>query len=409
MAQAPTPIASSREQILHALYEAAEIEHNLMCTYLYAAFSLKTADDLADARQKEAVTRWRRAIIDVAIDEMGHLAAVWNITSALGGAPRFGRSNFPLDPGYLPAGIVVKLAPFNEKVLQHFIHLERPHGSDEQDGEGFAPERQFVRAAPHPRLTPMGIDYETVGEFYEQLSHSLQRLSDRVGESAAFCGDPALQLSAAEIDIECANPVRCLKTALEAFECIITQGEGSPQDSEHSHFQKFCTIRAEYQALTAADPAFTPAFPAAHNPVLRRPPRAEGHVWIENEDAAGLVDLANAGYGLMLRLLAFSYSLQSPAPEKKRTVDLAIGLMRAVAILASKATRLPAGPSNPDCNAGMSFIALRDSAGLPSGPGARRLFTERLGELANAAQGRDEAAATILTALAADAADAFGA
>ena len=36
----------------------------------------------------------------VAIEEMGHLAAVWNITSALGGSPRFGRTNFPLDPGY---------------------------------------------------------------------------------------------------------------------------------------------------------------------------------------------------------------------------------------------------------------------------------------------------------------------
>ena len=58
--------------------------------------------------------RWRRAILDVAIEEMGHLVAVWNITSAVGGSPRFGRVNFPIDPGYLPAGIVVKLAPFND-------------------------------------------------------------------------------------------------------------------------------------------------------------------------------------------------------------------------------------------------------------------------------------------------------
>ena len=32
----------SREQLLHTLYEAAELEHNLMCTYLYAAWSLKS-------------------------------------------------------------------------------------------------------------------------------------------------------------------------------------------------------------------------------------------------------------------------------------------------------------------------------------------------------------------------------
>jgi hypothetical protein len=64
---------------------------------------------------------------------------VWNITSALGGSPRFGRMNFPLDPGGLPASVVVRLAPFSEAVLQHFIFLERPAKSNEPDGEGFPP------------------------------------------------------------------------------------------------------------------------------------------------------------------------------------------------------------------------------------------------------------------------------
>src|SRR4051812_16666447 len=92
-----TPI--TRERALHALYEAAELEHNLMCTYLYAAFSLKDgeAEGLA-AHEAEAVSRWRKVLIRVAVEEMQHLAAVWNITSALGGAPRIGRTNFPLDP-----------------------------------------------------------------------------------------------------------------------------------------------------------------------------------------------------------------------------------------------------------------------------------------------------------------------
>src|ERR1700754_191541 len=95
----PSPEAS-REQLIHSLYEAAEIEHNLMCTYLYAAFSLKDANEGLSAEEAEAVARWRRAIIDVAIDEMGHLAAVWNITAGIGGPPRFGRMNFPLDAGF---------------------------------------------------------------------------------------------------------------------------------------------------------------------------------------------------------------------------------------------------------------------------------------------------------------------
>ena len=92
-----------------------------MCTYLYAAFSLKSGEEEGLSKDEAAATaRWRRTILDVAIDEMGHLAAVWNITSALGGVPRFGRGNFPLDPGYLPAGVVVKLAPFNPAVLAAF-------------------------------------------------------------------------------------------------------------------------------------------------------------------------------------------------------------------------------------------------------------------------------------------------
>src|SRR5271169_6326403 len=105
------PTGVTREKLLHALYEAAELEHNLMCTYLYAAASLRdgTGEGLATS-EAEAVARWRRTILDVAIDEMGHLVAVWNITAALGGTPRFGRANFPLDPGMLPAGIVVRLA-----------------------------------------------------------------------------------------------------------------------------------------------------------------------------------------------------------------------------------------------------------------------------------------------------------
>jgi hypothetical protein len=383
MTDAATSISPySREVILHALYEAAELEHNLMCTYLYAAFSLKAGVEEGLSTEEAAATaRWRRAILDVAIDEMGHLAAVWNITAALGGAPRCGRTNFPIDPGYLPAGVVVKLAPFNEHVLQHFIHLERPHKSLEPDGEGFAPERNFVRGSARPRLTPMGMDYETVGDFYAMLGENLRAFTNRLGEKAAFCGDPALQLSPTEIDLGQVRPVKCLQTALEAFNAIVTQGEGAPEDSEHSHFQAFIRIRGEYAALKSANPDFAPAFPAAHNPVLRRPPKPEGHVWIENEEAAETVDVANAAYTLMLRAIAFAFTLRSPSPDKALVVDLAIGLMKAVAILGERAARLPAGPSHPNCTAGISFVALRDAAALSDGSGARHFLVERFTEI----------------------------
>jgi CDGSH-type Zn-finger protein/uncharacterized Fe-S cluster protein YjdI len=376
----------SREALLHALYEAAELEHNLMCTYLYAAFSLKcgVAEGLT-AAEAEAVTRWREEILAVAIDEMSHLTAVWNLTAALGGVPRFGRTNFPLDPGYLPASVVVRLAPFSESVLQHFIYLERPHGSTEPDGEGFEPERRFIRGMSAGRLTPMGIDYATVGEFYAALSTELRGFVDRVGEAAAFSGDPALQLSATEVNLSGARRVTCLKTALASLDAIVRQGEGAALHSEGSHFSRFCAIRAEFQDLKRANPAFVPNHPAATNPVLRPPPRPEGRVWIEDEASIAVVDLANAAYGLTLRLLAYAYTLPATYPDKGLVVDLSLGLMRAVSYLGEQAARSPAGPSNPGCNAGVSFTALRDAAPLPPGPAAQRFFIERLAELAGAA------------------------
>lgn len=403
----PIDTAPSREQTLHTLYEAAELEHCLMCTYLYAAFSLKSSvEEGLSAQQLEAVTRWRRTITQIAIEEMSHLTSVWNITAALGGAPRVGRFNFPLDPGFLPARVVVKLAPFNMATLQHFIYLERPADSTELDGAGFEPERLFIRGADSPRFTPMALNYDTVGTFYEELGENIRQLVQAHGEAGALCGDPALQLSDADVALPGTKRVICSKTALAAFDKIITQGEGALHNAVGSHYQKFVEIREEYLALLAADPAFVPAFPAATNPVLRRPARPEGRVWLEDPRAIATVDLANSVYGLMQRLLAYTYAVPTQDPDKALSLDLAIGLMHALVPLAERAARLPAGPSNPECHAGVSFITLRDSATLPPGPSARRFFRERFEQLAQGAirmqepgDARTTAAAAIMSKL----------
>jgi CDGSH-type Zn-finger protein/uncharacterized Fe-S cluster protein YjdI len=416
----PDVRANSREQLVHTLYEAAELEHNLMCTYLYAAYSLRDPDEPGlGAAEAGALRRWRSAILNVAIEEMGHLVSVWNITTALGAAPRIGRTNFPLDPGYLPANVVVRLAPFDAATLQHFIYLERPVGSTEPDGDGFACEREFVRGGQGARLTPMATDYATVGEFYQTLKDSLCAFVGKVGESVAFDGNAALQIAGAEFGLPQARPVVCLKTALAAFDAIVAQGEGSPADSASSHYQSFVAIRSELEALAREHPEFRPAHPAATNPVLRRPPRPEGRVWIEDPQAAATVDLANACYGLMLRLLAYAYSLPRTDAAKSAAIGLGIGLMRTIAPLAEHAARLPAGPSNPACHAGISFTTLRDTAALPAGDSAANFFRERLNEFAEAAARlaagatgsppRLADAAAKLHALAARAGTAFGA
>jgi CDGSH-type Zn-finger protein/uncharacterized Fe-S cluster protein YjdI len=378
-------LTPSREQLLQSLYEAAELEHDLMCTYLYAAFTIKTdpADGITVAQAARA-SEWRRAIIHVAIEEMAHLTAVWNITSALGASPRFGRGNFPIDVGPLPGWVVARLAPFEEDVLQHFVYLERAGSSREGDGDGFphAPPRR--RVTPFASLTPMSTECETVAEFYATLDRGLRAFVERHGEEETFCNDPALQLTTEDVGLPGLTAVQCSKTVFSTLRSIVEQGEGAPVDHPSSHFHVFLRVRDELAAARLEDPTYAPAFPAARDPVLR-PPIREGRVWIADPEAAATVDLANAIYNLMLRMLAYSYQVPRGVSERRVAIECALGLMHAMTPIAERAVRLPIGPAHAGLNAGMTFTAPRDAAPLPRGAGAWRLFNERFDELVDVA------------------------
>src|SRR5207302_6160037 len=89
-------VIEHREALIYMLCEAAELEHGIMCQYLFAAFSLKQREDeRLSAAELDTVTRWRRAIAHVATEEMLHLALVHNLLSAIGSAPHLGRPNLP--------------------------------------------------------------------------------------------------------------------------------------------------------------------------------------------------------------------------------------------------------------------------------------------------------------------------
>jgi hypothetical protein len=89
-------IIEGREELLYLLGEAAELEHSVCCTYLYAAFSLRAEPGAGlTAEQLPVVAGWKRTINQIALQEMIHLALVNNLLAALGGAPRLGRHNLP--------------------------------------------------------------------------------------------------------------------------------------------------------------------------------------------------------------------------------------------------------------------------------------------------------------------------
>ena len=149
---------TTREELLHLLTEAAEFEHNLLCCYLYAAFSLKR-DDTLSGPEREAVDRWHKSITAVAIEEMTHLALVATLTVADGARPHFNRPNLPVPAGYHPGGIVIELAPFDMGTLEHFIFLERPQDCPVEDGAGFEQDGDYDRGRrPGAALMPAATD-----------------------------------------------------------------------------------------------------------------------------------------------------------------------------------------------------------------------------------------------------------
>lgn len=109
---------------------------------------------------------------------------------------------------------------------------------------------------------------------------------------------------------------------------------------------------------------------------------------ISSLQASRVLDVANAAYGLMLRLLASGFSLsggtdQSRLVDDKRAeVENAITVMGIVKSLAVFLTTLPANLGSN--KAGMNFHLPRSTLALPQRSSGKVLLAERAGELAQA-------------------------
>jgi ferritin-like protein len=112
----PALRVDTREELVYLLGQACEIEHGLMCEYLYAQFSLKRGpDEGLTGGQLARVQAWEKALITVIKQEMLHLALATNILTAIGAAPHFERPNFPILSRWYPPGVQIALVPFGER------------------------------------------------------------------------------------------------------------------------------------------------------------------------------------------------------------------------------------------------------------------------------------------------------
>jgi hypothetical protein len=382
-------VVTTREELIFLLCEASELEHLLMCEYLFAAFSMKDAvDEGLSPEQLEAVRRWERVITGVAVQEMLHLAQASNLLTAIGGMPHFRRPNLPQRAKYYPPEVQLVLMPFCEDALQHFIFLERPEDFSDQDAPGFEPIGAPFAEVLGDELVPVAQNFVTVGLLYRAIEQGILVLATRYGEEQLFVGPPSAQATGSFFRWPELVAVTDLLSAGKAIEFIVEQGEGARGNWQESHYGRFLQVLKEYRALKQADPSFEPARPVI--PARVRLPRdvVEGPL-ISDARTAAVSDLFNGCYEVLLEvLLRFFVHEGAGAGETEAELatlsDVAVDTMfTVIAPLGRLLTRLSVGAEAPGKTAGPTFDIFRRSYLLPHREAAWTILCERLHELAD--------------------------
>jgi hypothetical protein len=386
----PVIVVGDRKELTYLLSQAAELEHGLMCEYLYAAFSLKsTAGPGLREDQLAAVERWRGIILGIAGEEMLHWAMVQNLLTAVGSAPYVSRPHMPHQARGYPPGVQVRLLPFGEAALQHFVYLERPEGMDGADAEGFQPAGPPPAPMRPGEIIPRGQDFATVGHLYRSIELGLAHLAGKFGEDRLFIGPAFQQADETAFGWPDLRPITDLAGAGRAIERIVEQGEGARGDWADAHYGRFLAVLDDYRVMRMEDPVFEPAYPVVAAAV-RAVEGIEPDVYISDPATGACSDLFNAVYELLLQMIAryFAFGHETPGQRQvlaRTAVSLMFGAIKPLGLLLAC---LPVGSDHPGVTAGASFqLPYRASFLLPHRRSAWFRFAERLDELAGFADG----------------------
>ena len=350
-------VVQSRGQLWFLLAEAAQLEHMIMCQYLFAGYSLRDAGEFT-GEQADAVKRWRGELQDIAIQEMLHLALVANLMSATGAAPTFTRPNFPHTSGYFPGCFQFRLLPFGEQALIHFLYQERPEGLDLSDADVCAhPAAPVPEPVSESEEFPRPQEFATIGQLYRGIELGLDRLTGVLGEPVLFCGSPRAQVTPELLNWPQVVPVTGLASARKAIDEIIEQGEGARGEWREAHYGRFLRMHDELTALRRADPAFQPARPVLA--VYERQPYdvRQPQPIVTDPRARETAELCNLGYAALEHLLTRFFTHTDETDQQLAVLaNTAFRLMSDVIEPIGRAlTAIPAGPGYPGQTAGPAF------------------------------------------------------
>jgi hypothetical protein len=370
-------IIKTRDELISALDEAAELEHGLMCQYLYAAFSMKKAGEpdspygpALTPAQYEITRRWQATVYKIARQEMEHLALANNLRLGIGAPAYFRRPNFPVKYEYDPFTLPFLLERFDVASIERFIVFERPEVWSPGD---CGPDPEIITRQSAPRYTALAASgrvatrpatyphIDSIQVLYDAIRDAVNNVHNIPALDTLFVFDSQSSRQHEPYDnfvfSQEANvfvfPVYDRRTANAAIDEILKEGEGvEAQPGYSSHYCSFSWI---YDGMQTA--GFDAAWSVIANPAIDDSINPK----ITDPVARAAMELFDYAYTTMLYMLMSFYTYYEPeVADKSGTLhpgpgpngkisaalqDSAFAPMMTMAVrpLAEIVTRLPAG------------------------------------------------------------------
>lgn len=358
------PPLTLHDEAVYLLHIGAEVEHSLLVQYLYAAYSLKKPDEVPPDKQA-LVRSWKKTLLGIAREEMGHLITVQNLLRLIGGPLTFDREDYPFHSDLYPFHF--RLEPLSRASLAKYIVAEMPLMTKPSDEIEEIIQRATDVATMH---------VNRVGSIYARILHLLSpfAIHDTGNKPHLPDNDFLADVNSQQAHYEdwgngksvLVPEVGNRDEALSAIGELAEQGEGLEEsDVAPSHYQRLLAIYEQFPEPGEWEPTYAvPTDPSTSLAASSEETDADltsGR--ITHPLSRMWAQLANMRYRLLLCYL--SHFLQTDGPTLDDQCDYTprgflnkwtFDEMRRLSQLAGKLATLPRLGSHPD---------LPDRAGLP--------------------------------------------
>ena len=394
-----------RNQLADLLTMAAQLEHDVMVQYLFAAFSLKktVSEGGVNYAQLELMRSWATSMLLVARQEMEHLGYVSNLLTAIGEAPVFRRPAIPDDGNaFSIKNFKSSLDKFSLDTVFRFLCYEIPNEVDKTT-------LAYLRGID-PGFKPS--DYDGIYTTYKQI----EKLFEEIKDIDLFIGPPSAQFLTGGNSVLARGrifpkkntgkpttiydltmmPVTNLYTAKKVIQQIVEEGEGVGKiiPGTEPHFVRFLNMHMELNKALQSDPNFEPARAVVSNPFVSDANETNlPDNGITNANTKQVMETFDQAYNTMLLMLMRFFANTDETEEDLLGLQgTAFFPMMTLGIrpLAEVLTQLPAHEATNPLRAGPSFIIHKAIQFLPHRTAAWQVMLGELQLLASMAKGLTE-------------------